>query len=61
VNWNNGNGNDGKGQTVDWSERAPEAGGLRRMGWFSVLDEGGPGSIAGPMPRAMRVEYPGAI
>ena len=31
------------------------------MGWFSVHDEGGQGGIVGFMPRAMRVEYPGAI
>jgi hypothetical protein len=31
------------------------------MSWFCVLDEGVPGGIAGPMPRAMRVEYLGAI
>ena len=31
------------------------------MGWFSVLDEGVQGGIVGSMPRAMRVEYPGAI
>jgi hypothetical protein len=31
------------------------------MGWFSALDEKGKRGIVGFMPRAMRVEYPGAI
>jgi hypothetical protein len=31
------------------------------LGWFSLLDLGWLSRQAGTMPRAMRVEYPGAI
>ena len=46
--------------SVDWSQRTARRSGVL-FRWCSVLDLGRLSRHAGTMPRAMRVEFPGAI